>query len=147
MFSTIVVGTDGSETAKIAVATAVDLARRTGGKLHVVYAVKASASGMPVDHVGQSVLVRGDSAMSKDVRDAAGAVLEAAVAGAEGVNVETHAASGGAADAVLDIAEQVDADVVIVGSKGMQGAHRLIGSIPNSIAHRAPCHVLIVKSI
>ncbi len=146
MFSTIVVGTDGSETAKVAVALAMDLARQCGGTVHLVYAVKASPSGLPVAQIGQSVVVRGDSTMSREVKDAADALLEIAAAGADGVTVETHSASGGAADVVIEVAEQVGADLVVVGSKGMQGAHRLIGSVPNSIAHRASCHVLIVKS-
>jgi nucleotide-binding universal stress UspA family protein len=146
MFSTIVVGTDGSETAKVAVDLAMGLARKSGGTVHLVYAVKASTSGMPVAQVGQTVVVRGDSAMSRELKDAADALLEMAAAGADGVTVETHSAGGGAADAVIEVAEQVGADLVVVGSKGMRGAHRLIGSVPNSIAHRAPCHVLIVKS-
>jgi nucleotide-binding universal stress UspA family protein len=147
MFSTIVVGTDGSETATAAVALAMELARQGGGTVHLVHAIKASQSGVPVAQVGQSVVVRGDSAMSREVQDSADALLEAAAKAADGVAVESHAVGGGAADAVIEIAEQVDADLVVVGSKGMRGAHRLIGSIPNSIAHRAPCHVLIAKTV
>ena len=147
MFSTIVVGTDGSDTARTAVAVAVELARHSGGTLHVVYAVKASSSGIPVDQVGKSVVVRGNLPMSQEVRQAAESLLGAAVADVTGVNVETHAASGGAADAVLDVVEEVGADLVVVGSKGMHGTRRFIGSVPNSVAHRAPCHVLIVKTV
>jgi nucleotide-binding universal stress UspA family protein len=146
MFSTIVVGTDGSETATAAVALAMDLAQQVGGTVHLVHAVKASPSGVPVAQVGQTVVVRGDSTMSREVQASADALLETAAMAAEDVTVKTHSVSGGAADALIEVAEQVGADLLVVGSKGMRGAHRLIGSIPNSIAHRAPCHVLIAKT-
>jgi nucleotide-binding universal stress UspA family protein len=54
--------------------------------------------------------------------------------------------SGSAADAILDTALAVDADLVVVGSQGMQGARRVLGSVPNSVAHGASCAVLIVKT-
>jgi len=146
MFSTIVVGTDGSETANAAVALAMDLARSGGATVHLVHAIKASPGGAPLVQVGQSVVVRGDSAMTRTVQEAADAVLANASERSAGVTVETHTASGAPADALIGFAEKVGADLIVVGSKGLRGAHRLIGSVPNSIAHGAPCHVLIVKT-
>ena len=147
MFSTIVVGTDGSEPADSAVATAIEVARRAGAVLHVVNVVKASASGVPVTQVGASIAVRGDAEMTREVQEAAHAVLEKATGGADGVEVQMHLAAGSPADALTDLAAKVDADLIVVGSKGMQGSRRLLGSIPNSVAHGATCNVLIAKTV
>ncbi len=147
MFTTIVVGTDGSEPADAAVALAVGLARRIGAVVHLTHVVKASPSGIPVAQVGSSIAVLGDPEMTREVQSAASAVLEKAAACADGVKVEMHVASGSPADALIELAQKVDADLIVVGSKGMQGTHRLIGSIPNSVAHKAPCDVLIAKTI
>ncbi len=147
MFSTIVVGTDGSEPADSAVAMAIEVARRAGAVLHVVNVVKASASGVPVTQVGASIAVRGDAEMTREVQEAAHAVLEKATGGADGVEVQMHLAAGSPADALTDLAAKVDADLIVVGSKGMQGSRRLLGSIPNSVAHGATCNVLIAKTV
>ena len=61
--------------------------------------------------------------------------------------VETFARQGDAADAILDVAEEQRADLIVVGNKGMTGAKRfLLGSVPNKISHHAPCSVLIVRT-
>ena len=67
--------------------------------------------------------------------------------GGAGVKVRTFARQGEAADAILDVAEEEDADLIIVGNKGMTGAKRfLLGSVPNKVSHHAPCSVLIVRT-
>jgi nucleotide-binding universal stress UspA family protein len=64
-----------------------------------------------------------------------------------GVSVNTHARQGGPADVILHVAEEQNADLVIVGNKGMSGAKRfLLGSVPNKVSHHAPCSVLIVRT-
>jgi nucleotide-binding universal stress UspA family protein len=60
-----------------------------------------------------------------------------------GVAVDTHLKNGAAADVICEVATQVKADVVVVGNKGMTGLRRVLGSVPNSVAHQAPCAVLI----
>ena len=63
------------------------------------------------------------------------------------VNVEIYARQGDAADAILDVAEEREADLIIVGNRGMTGAKRfLLGSVPNKISHHAPCSVLIIRT-
>ena len=57
-----------------------------------------------------------------------------------------HAVADSPADAILDTAKAVGADLILVGSKGMRGARRVLGSVPNSVAHGAECAVLIVKT-
>ena len=73
-------------------------------------------------------------------------LLAGIVHSVQGVPVQTYSVAGEPADVVIKVATGVEADLIVVGSKGMQGARRLIGSVPNSIAHRAPCHVLIAKT-
>jgi nucleotide-binding universal stress UspA family protein len=146
MFSTIVVGTDGSEPANAAVALAIELARNFGAVVHLVHVVKASPSGIPVTQVGSSIVVRGDAEMTREVQDAAHATLVKAAATAKDTKVEMHVACGSPADVLTELASKVGADLIVVGSKGMQGSRRLIGSIPNSVAHEAMCSVLIAKT-
>jgi len=75
--------------------------------------------------------------------------LEAAAAiGREaGLEVGVYPRQGDPADAILDIAEELDADLIVVGNKGMTGAKRfLLGSVPNKVSHHAPCSVLIIRT-
>jgi nucleotide-binding universal stress UspA family protein len=61
--------------------------------------------------------------------------------------VETFAREGDPADAILDVAEEREADLIVIGHKGMTGARRfLLGSVPNKVSHHAPCSVLIVRT-
>ena len=65
----------------------------------------------------------------------------------EGVEISVHARQGDPADAIIDVAEEVGADLIVVGNKGMTGARRfLLGSVPNKISHHAPCAVLIIRT-
>jgi nucleotide-binding universal stress UspA family protein len=146
MFSSIVVGTDGSETAKRAVTQAVGLARALGSTLQVVCAYE------PV--LAQRLAVERRQA-PQDVewainpREDVDATLEeaAAIAREAGVAVSTYALEGDPADAILDVAEERDADLIVVGNKGMTGAKRfLLGSVPNKVSHHAPCSVLIIRT-
>ena len=60
---------------------------------------------------------------------------------ADGVTVQAHAVSGSPASVLLDLAEDVGADVIVVGNRGMTGAKRILGSVPNTLAHHATCAV------
>jgi nucleotide-binding universal stress UspA family protein len=71
-------------------------------------------------------------------------ILAAVALTMDGISVERHATKGDAAEVLVSIAEQVQADLIVVGSKGMH--RRILGSVPNSVAHNAPCAVLIVKT-
>jgi nucleotide-binding universal stress UspA family protein len=146
MFNTIVVGTDGSETAAQAVREAVDVASALGAKLELVTAyapvteqrLRAERRDAPAD-------VR----WATNPRQEADASLADAAEGAEaaGVRVTTHARQGDPADVIIEVAEECKADLVIVGNKGMTGAKRfLLGSVPNKVSHHAPSSVLIVRT-
>jgi nucleotide-binding universal stress UspA family protein len=73
-------------------------------------------------------------------------MLKGVADGLNGLKVELYARSGPPAAVLVRHAEEVGADLIVVGSKGMQGARRLIGSVPNTVAHNATCHVLIAKT-
>ena len=144
MYKIVVVGTDGSSTADRAVRAAADIARSWGSELHVVTAVRAPRPGM-ASATGAPLIDSG--AGQALVEEAAKAVGEKAVAQfGDGVKVEAHAAQGNPDDVILNTAVEVGADLIVVGSKGMRGARRYLGSVPNSVAHGAHCAVLVVKT-
>jgi nucleotide-binding universal stress UspA family protein len=146
VFSAIVVGTDGSETAGEAVRQAVDLARTVGARLHVVTAYEPVSQARVRDEPRRAPA---DVQWAINPREDVDATLEAAadVARAAGVEVATYARQGDPADAILDVAEEERADLVVVGNKGMTGARRfLLGSVPNRVSHHAPCSVLIIRT-
>ena len=147
MIRSIVVGTDGSDTAKKAVQEAADLASKVGAAVNVVSAyvpvsnqrLREEARQAP-DDVQWQVTPRED--VDSMLSDAKEQVEEAGVQ-----KVEIHAREGDPADAILDVAEEQNADLIIVGNKGMSGAKRfLLGSVPNKVSHHAPCSVMIVRT-
>jgi len=142
----IVVGTYGSSTAKGAVAYAANIARETGATLHLVHAVPNATAGaaMAAEAMAAGVVAQMAGEDRQRVRDLLD--IERVELTGQGLKVESHAVDGPAADAIVKVAEAVDADMVVVGSKGMQGARRILGSVPNSVAHHAPCTVTIVKT-
>ena len=146
MFDRIVVGTDGSDTAKEAVRTAIELAKLADSKLEIVSAYEPIPQSRLRDE-GEGI--SGDVSHSVNPREDVNLVLGNAAAEAkkEKVDVVTHAREGEPADAILDVAEENKADLVMVGNKGMTGARRfLLGSVPNKISHHSPCDVWIVHT-
>ena len=146
MFKRIVVGTDGSETAGLAVKHAIELARTTGASLEVVSAFEPIPQERLREEAGQ---VPGDIAHAVGPREDVNVYLEAAAGRARdaGIEAKTHAREGDPADAILDVAEETGGDLIVVGNKGMTGARRfLLGSVPNKISHHAPCGVYIVRT-
>jgi nucleotide-binding universal stress UspA family protein len=143
MFKSIVVGTDGSETAEVALRRAIDLARLTGAKLHVVSAYEPAPARVGGN---QPVAEAGDWTVGSDFK--VEAVLQRAQDTARGgdVEIEVHAPKGDAADSLLHAATEQKADLIVLGSRGMRGARRVLGSVPNKVSHRAPCDVLIVQT-
>jgi nucleotide-binding universal stress UspA family protein len=146
LFSRIVVGTDGSETAHVAVREAAELARQTGAELQLVSAYEP----VPQSRLRTEQLEAPDDiAHTVGPREDVDAILSTAASDVEaaGVKVRTFARQGEPADAILDVAEEENADLIIVGNKGMTGAKRfLLGSVPNKVSHHAPCSVLIIRT-
>ena len=146
MFERIVVGTDGSETATEAVRQAIELARLSGAKLDIVAAFEPVSTTRLREEGGE---VPGDVSYAVGPREDVNVTLEAAVGMAKqgGVEAEPYPQQGDPADAILDVAEKIGADLIVVGNKGMTGAKRfLLGSVPNKVSHHAPCGVYIVRT-
>ena len=146
MYGSIVVGTDGSETAGEAVRQAIELAKSLGASLQIVSAYEPVADSRLREEAQQ---VPDDLQWMVNPREDVDATLQEAAEKAKeaGVDVETFARQGDPADAILDVAEEQKADLIIVGNKGMTGAKRfLLGSVPDKVSHHAPCSVLIVRT-
>jgi nucleotide-binding universal stress UspA family protein len=143
MAERIVVGTDGSDTAQQAVAEAVRLAKALDAELHVVTAFEpvrgAKIVGAPEGAAKFWGPLTNDLARST-IDDAAARIRAA------GVKVEPHMVQKAAADALLGVANDVSASLIVVGSQGMSGGRRILGSVPNKVSHEAKCNVLIVST-
>jgi nucleotide-binding universal stress UspA family protein len=146
MFKSIVVGTDGSETANEAVRQAVELARAVGAKVELVSAYEPVPAQRLREERRQAPE---DLQWAINPREDVDATLEGAADVARGADVEVNVypRQGDPADAILDVAEEREADLIVVGNKGMTGAKRfLLGSVPNKVSHHAPCSVLIIRT-
>jgi nucleotide-binding universal stress UspA family protein len=146
VFKSIVVGTDGSDTAGQAVLQAVDLAKSVGARLEIVSAYEP----VPAQRLREERRETPDDLQwAINPREDVDATLEAAARTAReaGVEVNLYPRQGDPADAILDVAEEREADLIVVGNKGMTGAKRfLLGSVPNKVSHHAPCSVLIIRT-
>ena len=144
MPESIVVGTDGSERADCALREATRLAEALGAHLHIVSAFEPLRGARIPD------APEGAAKVWAPLPDAhADAVLGAACAAvrAHDVQVSSHAVAKDPADALLEVATEVDASMIVVGNKGMHGAKRFVlGSVPNKVSHQARCNVLIVAT-
>lgn len=142
----IVAGTDGSASADRAVEHAGKLALALGATVHVVNAYRdtssaswmAAAGGFPV----------GEPISDEDARIQAEAIVSRARDRLISLGVEAHAhvCSGDPAQALITVAEDQSAEMIVVGNRGMSGARRVLGSVPNSVSHNAKCGVLIVPT-
>jgi nucleotide-binding universal stress UspA family protein len=146
VFGSIVVGTDGSDTAKEAVRQATELAQQVGANVHLVSAYEPVPEGRLRDERQQ---VPDDLQFMVNPREDVNGLLKESGEEIEqrGIEVETHAREGDPADAILDVAEEKQAGLIVVGNKGMTGAKRfLLGSVPNKVSHHAPCSVMIIRT-
>jgi nucleotide-binding universal stress UspA family protein len=146
LFKRIVVGTDGSDTASEAVRQAIELAQVSEARLDIVAAFEPVPPSRLREEKGE---LPGDVQYGAGPREDVNVTLDGAVGKAkqQGVDAEPYPREGDPADAILDVAEEINADLIVVGNKGMTGAKRfLLGSVPNKVSHHAPCAVLIVRT-
>jgi nucleotide-binding universal stress UspA family protein len=143
MYEAIVVGTDGSETARRAVAEATRLAEAMGSTVHVVSAFEplrgARIVGAP-EGAQKVWAVRPDAQVQSIIDEAVSAIR------LRKVEVKSYTVTGDPADALLEVAQEQNADLIVVGNRGMHGVGRVLGSVPNKVSHRASCNVLIVAT-
>lgn len=146
LFKRILVGTDGSDSAREAVRQAAELARLSGIGLDVVSAYEPVP---PRQSERESRGAPDDVSYEFGPREEVNFILDGATSIAAGCEVQTtpHPRDGDPADAILTVAEEIGADLIVVGNRGMTGARRfLLGSVPNKVSHHAPCSVLIVRT-
>ena len=139
MFNTVVVGADDSSTARQAVIVAADIAKLTGGTLHIVTAYtphSVRVQDLPEEFRHTQTVHPADVLLQE----------LAMIAQEHGLESQIHPASGRPAEVIIKVAEDEGADLIVVGNKGMAGARRVLGSVPNSVAHGAPCSVLVVDT-
>jgi nucleotide-binding universal stress UspA family protein len=143
MIKAVAVGTDGSDTAATAVDFAIDLAKRYEARLIVISAYRP---------VSETKVFRDQEEAPQEVQWSINPDQEVEAilsnveshAHAAGLEVTTVASQGDPADVLLKHASEQGADMIVVGNRGMQ--RRLLGSVPNSVAHKADCSVVIVKT-
>jgi nucleotide-binding universal stress UspA family protein len=142
MFSTVAVGTDGSQTASVAIEVAADLARRFGAKLVLLSAFQDAqrAARWGTDaFVVAAEWAASNSAQVREILSRTEADLRS-----QGVDCTTRVDEGDPADVLVQLATECGADLLVIGNKGMQ--RRMLGSVPNTVTHKAPCAVLVVKT-
>jgi nucleotide-binding universal stress UspA family protein len=138
MISKIAVGTDGTATANEAVKQAAGFARQFGAKLFLLSVIDESAGGS----AGDDVELQWASNPAARVRSILERLEEDL--NLEGIETETRAAPGDPGKVLVQLAEECGADLLVIGNKGMQ--RRVLGSVPNTVTHRANCSVLVVKT-
>jgi nucleotide-binding universal stress UspA family protein len=138
MISTIAVGTDGSETARKAVDVGAEMARRFDARLVLLSAYDespaASSGNVDEQEWAWNPVARLREILARTEREL----------NENGIDCVTRTGKGNPAKTLVELAEKCDADVLVIGNKGM--SRRVLGSIPNSVAHKAPCSVLVVKT-
>jgi nucleotide-binding universal stress UspA family protein len=141
----IVVGTDGSQRAERAVDRAGEIANALGATVHIVSGYSEDSSPVIV----APRLVAPAEVHEEDVnRTHAQNYVDRAQRRLShlGIESETHVWPAEPAEALLAIADERDAELIVIGNRGMTGARRVLGSVPNHVSHHARCDVLIVKT-
>lgn len=138
MFSVVAVGTDGSATAGEAVKAAAEIARRFEASIVLLSAFRES--GPPSDAAAdEAQWAVNPSARLREILTRQEAELRQ-----EGIECSTLVDEGDPAEVLVRLAEECRADVLVIGNRGMK--RRVLGSVPKTVAHRAPCAVLVVKT-
>jgi len=141
MISTVAVGTDGSATATEAVKMAAEIARRFGAELVLVSAFQES-DARALERAGPSTELQWASSPAARVRELLARAEEDLRR--DGIDCRQLVDEGDPAEVLARLAEECGADLLVIGNKGMH--RRVLGSVPNTVTHKAPCSVLVVKT-
>ena len=144
MFNTIVVATDGSDSVGRAVDVAIELADRFDATVHALFVVDddeiASSPTAVRDELRTALAERGERALMS--------VCEVATAVDDSLDVTTAVRDGDPGDEVVAYADEVDADLVVTGTRGRHGEDRfLIGSVAETVVRTCPVPVLTVRRL
>ena len=140
MLSTVAVGTDGSATASKAVEAAAEIAQRFDAKLVLLSAFQKSPQ--PVALGGQSIELQWASNPDARVREMLHRTEQDLLD--RKIECTTMVGEGDPADVLIRLAQECDADLLVIGNQGMH--RRVLGSVPNSVTHKASCSVYVVKT-
>jgi nucleotide-binding universal stress UspA family protein len=145
-YTTVLVGTDGSESSFRAVDRAATVARDAGATLLLACAYRPMTAREIQDAAdalgGESYKVSGSTPAEDVLRDAADRAR-----GIGAKNVDTIPVEGDPVDALVSLVDKHSVDLLVVGNRGLNSlAGRLLGSVPANISHRASCDVLIVHT-
>ena len=143
--TTILLATDGSEEAALALETASELSKSTGSEVHLVYVLPT-----PAQLIGHHLLSgeARESAIAGAERDAETFLKEQAekVASNGGKLAETHLRMGDPDKEILRTAEAIGAGLIVIGSRGLGAIPRmLVGSVSDSVVRHAHCPVFVVR--
>jgi nucleotide-binding universal stress UspA family protein len=140
MISTIAVGFDGSSTAAEAVKTAAEMAQALNAKLVLLSAFQGSANLHPPDgHSVELEWAHNSSALAREVVERVERELRE-----RGIDCSTRVGEGNPGDVLVSLAEECDADVLVIGNKGLH--RRILGSVPKTVVQDAGCSVFVVKT-
>jgi nucleotide-binding universal stress UspA family protein len=137
VISTVAVGTDGSDTAAKAVEYAAEMARRFDAELVLISAFGKKVA--PSDSKSEAQWAHNKAAVVRELLSRTEAELNG-----KGVRCRTAVDEGDPAEVLVRLADECDADVLVIGNQGMK--RRMLGSVPNSVTHKADCAVLVVKT-
>jgi nucleotide-binding universal stress UspA family protein len=144
-YKVVVVGTDGSESSLRAVDEAAKIAGESNAKLIIASAYLSEdddSAGEPDQPKGEGYKTQGNAPVYAKLREASD---RAKAAGAK--DVEERPVEGAAVDVLVDLVEEVNADLLVVGNVGLNSvAGRLLGSVPSAVRHRAKTEVLIAET-
>ena len=138
MLSRVAVGTDGSDTASEAVKAATEIARRFDAEL-ILLGVFQDGAGAPGAYDPELQWASSPSARLREILGRTEQEVRRS-----GVACRTLADEGEPGEVLVRLAESCEADVLVIGNKGMH--RRVLGSVPNTVTHRAPCSVFVVKT-
>jgi nucleotide-binding universal stress UspA family protein len=140
MLSTVAVGTDGSATASKAVEAAAEIAQRFGAKLVLLSATSDSRHAVTPDRQSEELqwASNPESRMREILYRTEQDLLD------RKIDCTSMIEEGYPADVLIRLAEVCNADLLVIGNRGMH--RRVLGSVPNSVSHKAPCSVMIVKT-
>ncbi|ALG27576.1 universal stress protein UspA [Glutamicibacter halophytocola] len=141
MSETIIVGVDGSETAQRAARRAAELALKIDAELVVVTA--HASDNTEVVSIGSDTWILDDAEQARKLAQRVANDVKNSV---PGVKITAAAGHGKPGDVLISDAENRKASMIVVGNVGMKGLGRVLGSVASSVAHSAPCDVLVVKT-
>ena len=149
MYEHVVVGTDGSDTATRAVRTAAEIAAGSTARLHVVVAFnhrQSSRQRADMEDAPREERWRLLPGPAAELVAERAASIARDVAGGE-IDVDLHCTLARPVDAIVELTHELDADLVVVGNRGMNGPGRIFGSVARAVSHRSPCDVLVVDTV